>query len=99
MSISATTTQTLTVAEAARLLGIGRGLAYEAARRGDIPALRIGRRFVVPRVALERLLAEAKGAAARLSDPPPHRDLPEMTNLDLERKAFRIDEQPASAGL
>lgn len=48
---------TLTVEEAARVLGIGRNAAYEAARRGDLPALRIGGRIVVPRVALERLLA------------------------------------------
>jgi len=46
----------LTVEEAGRLLGIGRGLAYEAARRGDIPTLRIGRRLVVPRAALDRIL-------------------------------------------
>ncbi len=71
MSTGVTTKQTLTVAEAGRLLGVGRGLAYEAARRGDIPALRIGRRLVVPRAALERLLAEAKGAGVRPSDPPP----------------------------
>jgi len=43
--------QTITVEEAGRLLGIGRGLAYEAARRGDIPPLGIGRRLVVPRAA------------------------------------------------
>ena len=47
---------TLTVPEAARLLGISRNLAYEAVRRGEIPCIRIGRRFLVPRVALERLL-------------------------------------------
>jgi excisionase family DNA binding protein len=44
----------MTVEEAARLLGISRGLAYELVRRGDIPALRLGRRLVVPR---HRLLA------------------------------------------
>lgn len=49
--------QTLTVEEAARALGIGRGSAYEAVRRGDIPSIRVGRRLVVPRAALDRLLA------------------------------------------
>ena len=49
--------KTLTVEEAARELGIGRGLAYEAARRGELPTLRLGRRLVVPVAALERLLA------------------------------------------
>ncbi len=48
--------QTLTVEEAAEVLGIGRNSAYEAIRRGEIPALRLGRRLVVPRRALERLL-------------------------------------------
>jgi excisionase family DNA binding protein len=48
--------QTLTVEEAARLLGISRTSAYEAVRRGELPVLRIGRRYVVPRVALERML-------------------------------------------
>lgn len=55
----------LTVEEAGRLLGIGRGLAYEAARRGDIPTLRIGRRLVVPRAALERLLSDPGTTSAK----------------------------------
>lgn len=53
------TKQTLTVTEAAEVLGIGRSAAYEAARSGEIPAIRIGKRILVPVVALERLLAEA----------------------------------------
>ena len=52
-------TKTLTVEEAARELGIGRGSADEAVRRGEIPVVRIGRRLLVPRVALDRLLAES----------------------------------------
>jgi excisionase family DNA binding protein len=51
--------QTLTVEEAARVLGISRSSAYEAARRGELPTVRIGRRYVVPRVALERMLSQA----------------------------------------
>lgn len=51
--------RTLTVSEAAELLGIGKNAAYEAAKRGDIPSLRIGRRVVVPREALEELLRQA----------------------------------------
>ncbi len=49
--------QTLTVEETARALGIGRGSAYEAVRRGEIHSIRVGKRLVVPRAALERLLA------------------------------------------
>jgi excisionase family DNA binding protein len=47
---------TITVDEAAKALGIGRNSAYEAVHRGEIPAVRIGRRLVVPRAALDRLL-------------------------------------------
>lgn len=55
---------TITVEEAARVLGIGRTSAYEAARRGDIPTVRVGRRVVVPVPALLRLLGgESRGAA------------------------------------
>jgi excisionase family DNA binding protein len=49
---------TWTVTEAAQLLGISRASAYEAAHRGDLPVRVIGRRMLVPRVALLRLLAE-----------------------------------------
>ncbi len=48
--------KTLTIDEAAKLLGVGRNQAYEAARRGEIPTLRIGRRLLVPRAAFERML-------------------------------------------
>jgi excisionase family DNA binding protein len=47
---------TLTVEETAAVLGISRAFAYEAVQRGDIPAIRIGRRILVPKVALARLL-------------------------------------------
>ena len=50
--------ETLTVPEAARKLGIGRNAAYEGVRAGDIPSIRIGKRLVVPKAALERLLGE-----------------------------------------
>ena len=46
----------LSVTEAAGLLGISRGLAYELVARGELPSLRLGRRIVVPRRALEVLL-------------------------------------------
>lgn len=42
----------ITVEEAARLLGLGRSAAYEAARRGQIPTRRLGRRVLVPVPAL-----------------------------------------------
>ncbi len=50
--------ETLTVEQAAKVLGIGRGTAYEAVRAGELPAIRIGKRLVVPRQAIDRLLAD-----------------------------------------
>ena len=47
---------TYTVDEAAAVLGISRNSAYEAARRGEIPTIRVGRRILVPRSLLEELL-------------------------------------------
>ena len=47
---------TWTIMEAAQLLGISRATAYEAAHRGELPVRLIGRRMLVPRAALLRLL-------------------------------------------
>ena len=46
----------VSVREAAKILGIGRDSAYAAARKGEIPTIRIGRRLLVPIDALERML-------------------------------------------
>jgi len=43
---------TLSVEEVASLLGLGRTATYEAARRGEIPSRRLGRRVIVPVPAL-----------------------------------------------
>ena len=53
---------TLTVPEVARLLGVSRMTAYTAVREGTIPSIRIGRRVLIPRAALYRLLAKADAA-------------------------------------
>lgn len=47
---------TISVSEAAALLGISRNSAYEAARTGQLPTLRLGRRLLVPVPALLRML-------------------------------------------
>ncbi len=60
---------TLTVEEAAVVLGISRASAYEATRHGQIPCIRIGRRILVPRVALNRMLAAAGGEPLQGNDP------------------------------
>ncbi len=43
---------TLSIEEVATLLGLGRTAAYEAARCGEIPSRRLGRRVIVPVPAL-----------------------------------------------
>jgi excisionase family DNA binding protein len=47
---------TYTVEEAAKLLRIGRNQGYEAAKSGELPTIKIGKRILVPRAALERML-------------------------------------------
>jgi hypothetical protein len=56
---------TLTIPEAAKLLGVGRNLAYEiAAREGElagVPVIRVGRRLVVPHARLLSVLGLSEG--------------------------------------
>ena len=59
------TAKTISVPQAGRdYLGIGRDASYEAAKRGDIPVIRIGRLLRVPIVAMERMLDSAGQTAA-----------------------------------
>jgi excisionase family DNA binding protein len=58
--------KTITVTQASELLGVSRNAAYQAARAGEIPVIRIGRRLLVPRVALDRML---EGAGQKPREP------------------------------
>jgi excisionase family DNA binding protein len=60
---------TCSIEEAAALLGIGRNLAYRLAHERQLPAIRCGRRLLIPRAALERLLHEAGTPATALAAP------------------------------
>ena len=51
---------TLSVGEAAKVLGIGRNLCYDRVKTGEIPVIKIGRRLLVPRRALEKLLEQGR---------------------------------------
>ena len=51
--------QVYTIKEVGRILGVNRNLAYELARTGQIPTIRLGKRLVCPKQALNRMLAEA----------------------------------------
>jgi excisionase family DNA binding protein len=48
--------KTCTVETAAKMLGISRASAYEGVRTGQIPSIHIGKRIVIPLLALERML-------------------------------------------
>ncbi|WP_327139027.1 helix-turn-helix domain-containing protein [Nocardia sp. NBC_01327] len=39
---------TVSIPDAARLLGIGRSTVYAAAKSGELPAIRVGRRVRIP---------------------------------------------------
>lgn len=68
---------TISVIEAGRRLGVGKQCAYDAAHRGEIPTVRVGRRLLVPIAAFEAMLAVkskremmAAELARRLRDEP-----------------------------
>ena len=48
--------RTITIDEAARELGLSRNAAYDAAKRGELPTIRMGKRLLVPRGLFEALL-------------------------------------------
>ena len=52
--------------EAAQVLGIGRNTAYEAVRTGEQPALKIGKRLLIPVKAIDALLASAVEQVAQV---------------------------------
>lgn len=43
---------TITIEQTAQVLGLGRTATYDAARRGELPTRRLGRRLLVPVPAL-----------------------------------------------
>lgn len=52
-----------TVDEAAKILGISRPTAFQGVERGEIPHIRVGRRILIPKAALDKLLANAGSKA------------------------------------
>jgi hypothetical protein len=62
--------KTISVPEAGRrYFGLGRNASYDAARRGEIPTIQIGRMLRSPIVALERMLERA-GDKGKQDDAP-----------------------------
>jgi hypothetical protein len=51
---------TVSVPVGGACLGLSRNASYEAAKRGDLPTIRIGRRVVVPTAPLLRMLGASE---------------------------------------
>ncbi|SFJ84053.1 DNA binding domain-containing protein, excisionase family [Streptosporangium canum] len=60
---------TMTVTETARILGIHRDTAYDAVRRGDLPAIRVGRAILVPTALLAAMLGLPAPGAGDVAPP------------------------------
>ena len=60
--------EVLTVEEVMKVLGIGRRAAYAGVRSGQIPSIRVGRRFLVPVTFLERMLVWEQSSAEPSED-------------------------------
>ena len=56
--------EVMSITEAAQYLGIGRNSAYEAARRNEIPSVRIGNRILVPKQALAAMMCSCVAGRA-----------------------------------
>jgi len=55
--------RTVTIEEAGRILGVGRSAAYSAAKAGEIPTIKVGRRLIVPVAKLRAMLGENENSA------------------------------------
>lgn len=62
-----TESRAYTVDQVAALLGISRALAYEGARAGTIPAVRVGRRLLVPKATFDQMFPAGVAEPAELA--------------------------------
>jgi excisionase family DNA binding protein len=65
----------MSVEEAAEALSISRTLCYQAIHRQEIPSIRLGNRILVPRFALEQMLATKRSDLA-VTGPLPEPEIP-----------------------
>jgi excisionase family DNA binding protein len=50
----------LTVSEAASVLRLSRAFTYELVARGQLPSVRFGRRIMIPRAAIQRVVDDCR---------------------------------------
>jgi len=50
----------ISVPEAAKMLGLSRNFTYELVKRGELPSIKFGKRKLIPKLALQKRLEEAK---------------------------------------
>jgi excisionase family DNA binding protein len=46
----------ITIPEAAKMLGLSRNFTYELARQHKLPTIKFGKRILIPRIQLEKML-------------------------------------------
>lgn len=63
---------TLSVEETATILGISRAFAYQLVAKKELPAVRLGRRIVIPRKAVEAIVEQARTTEQFSSDMSDH---------------------------
>lgn len=71
--MSARTARTMTVQQAAEILGISRNHAFRCVASGEIPSFRIGRRLLIPASFLESLLDSGSDPSLHNEKPGGHR--------------------------
>lgn len=69
----------MTVTQVAAVLGISRTTAYECVRTGDLPALRLGGRIVVPTKAIDDLLDRVSSTNGTRAPVPTQSDIIDST--------------------
>ena len=50
----------ITVPEAAEMLGISRNFAYELVKQGQLPVIRFGKRILISKIALEKMIGKGE---------------------------------------
>jgi len=85
--LRASTRATITMKEAAEILGVDARTVSAAARAGDFPAVRCGRRVLVPR---HRFLAYVDGDAERETEPAPAPIAEPDASDDLRRRLLAV---------